>query len=141
MINEIASSVSCLYYDEGAASFTLKQTIATIPSDYNGNNICADLHLTPDGRYLYASNRGHNTLAAFSVNQDTGELTLLDIVPCGGEAPRNFCINSSGRFLLAGNQDTDNITVFSICQDTGRLTKIYDLPVPSPVCIRQFLNV
>ncbi len=139
LINEIASSISLLHYDEDSGSFTLIQTISTIPGEYDGYNICADLHLTPDGRYLYASNRGHNTLAAFSVNQDDGELTLLDITPCGGEVPRNFCINGSGRFLLTGNQDTDNITVFSICQDTGKLTKIYDLSVPSPVCIRQFL--
>lgn len=138
LINEIASSISLLYYDEESGSFSLKQTISTIPDDYEGNNICADLHLTPDGKYLYGSNRGHNSLAAFSVNQETGELTLLDTVPCGGEVPRNFCIDKDGHFLLVGNQDTDNITVFSICGETGKLTQVYDLSVPSPVCIRQF---
>ena len=137
LINEIASSISLLYYDEEAGVFTLKQTVDTVPEGCKEGNICADLHLTPDGKYLYGSNRGHNSLAAFSVDQESGELCLLDIIPCGGQVPRNFCIDRSGRFVLVGNQDTDNITVFSICPDCGKLTQVYDLPVPSPVCIRQ----
>lgn len=138
LINEIASSISLLVYD-GRGSFTLEQTVDTVPSDCKAGNICADLHLTPDGKYLYGSNRGHDSLASFAVDQETGRLTPLSLIPCGGKTPRNFCIEQSGRFLLVGNQDTDNIVVFRISQD-GSLTKINEISLPSPVCIRQVME-
>lgn len=141
LINEIASSISLFLYDPQEGTFTLKQTVDTIPETVKKatGNICADLHITPDGRFLYGSNRGHNSLTAYSIDQQTGELIELGNIPCGGRTPRNFCIESTGRYLLCGLQDSDNITVFSICPETGKLTMVFDLPAPSPVCIRQVL--
>ena len=115
----------------------MEQTIDTVPEGCKTGNICADLHLTPDGKYLYGSNRGHDSLAAFSIDQETGRLTLLHIIPCGGKTPRNFCMEESGAFLVVGNQDTDNIVVFRINALDGSLTKASELSLPSPVCIRQ----
>ncbi len=137
LINEIASSISLLYYHEEDGTFTLEQTVDTIPAEEKAGNICADLHITPDGRFLYGSNRGHDTLTAFAIDPENGHLTEFQSVSCGGQVPRNFCIERSGKYLLCGNQNTDNITVFKICGECGKLTKVFDLPVPTPVCIRE----
>ena len=137
LINEIASSITLLYYAEGEGTFQEIQTISTVPEGCGEGNICADLHVTPDGRYLYGSNRGHDSIASFSVDPETGRLTLLSIIPCGGKTPRNFAIDREGNYLLAGNQDTDNIVIFRIHKEDGSLEKVFDLPAPSPVCIRQ----
>ena len=95
------------------------------------------MHLSPDGRHLYASNRGHDSIAVFRVEAE-GSLSLLGHQPCGGRTPRNFAIDPEGQYLLAANQDTDNIAVFAIGED-GLLRQTGDVPFPSPVCIR-FLN-
>ncbi|MBQ5950902.1 MAG: lactonase family protein [Lachnospiraceae bacterium] len=137
LINEIACSISLLYYHAEDGTFTLEQTVDTIPPEEKAGNICADLHITPDGRFLYGSNRGHDSLTAFSIDPETGHLTQFQSISCGGSVPRNFCIEKGGKFLLCGNQNTDNVAVFKICQECGKLTQIFDLPVPTPVCLRE----
>lgn len=141
LINEIASSISLFRFDDATGAFELRQTVDTIPETQKQatGNICADLHITPDGRFLYGSNRGHDSLTAYAIDGETGELTEIGNIPCGGRTPRNFCIESTGKYLLCGLQDSDNITVFSICPECGKLTKVFDLPAPSPVCIREVL--
>lgn len=138
LINEIASSVSVLAVGRAAGLpvFTLLQTISTIPEPCP--NICADLHITPDGKHLFASNRGHDSIAMYGIDQKTGTLTLIDIVPCGGKTPRNFAIDPKGEFLIVGNQDTDNIALFAFDEKGKRLEQVYDLSVPTPVCIRPY---
>ena len=132
VVNELASSVTHLRYEDG--KLAVSETVGTLPAGDGTDNICADLHLTPDGPYLYASNRGHDTIAAFRVEED-GALTPAGWEPCGGKTPRNFSVDPSGQYLLVGNQDSDNITVFSIGAD-GQLTRVAQNDFPTPVCIR-----
>ena len=135
VIHELNSTVA--HYACNGGAVTLRETVSTLPADYAGANTAADVHLTPDGRHLYASNRGHDSIAMFRVGAD-GSLTLLGHQPCGGRTPRNFAIDPEGQYLLAANQDSDNIAVFAIGED-GLLRQTGDVPFPSPVCIR-FLN-
>ena len=135
LINEIASTISLLAYD-GDGHFKPVQSIDTVPENCKEGNICADLHLTPDGRFLYGSNRGHDSISVYAVDPESGRLTWLDNTPCGGRTPRNFCIDLTGRYLICGNQDSDSIVTFCIHEDTGKLTKVYELELPTPVCVK-----
>lgn len=135
LIHEIGSQVSCYANDHG--KMTRIGLVDTLPEDVErAANICSDLHLTPDGRYLYASNRGHDSLCCYRVEAD-GTLTLLHRVPCGGRTPRNFAIDPTGKYLLVGNQDSDTIALFAIEAD-GNLTALGLTELGSPVCIRFF---
>lgn len=132
LINEISSQVMVFLCEDD--TYRLLQTVSTLPADFDcSSNICSDLHLTPNGSYLYASNRGHDSLCCFRILPD-GSLCLLQRIPCGGKTPRNFAIDPSGAWLLAGNQDSDNITVFSIAEN-GSLLRHGWVHFPSPVCI------
>lgn len=132
LINELASSVTHMRFDGGA--MTVLETVSTLPPDAQCENICADLHRTPDGRFLYASNRGHDSITTFAVRAD-GSLTYRGNVPCGGRTPRNFAVTPDGAGLLVGNQDSDTIALFDIGPD-GSLTARAQCPFPTPVCIR-----
>lgn len=135
LINELASSVTRFTCEGG--KLQAHETVETLPAELARNNICSDLHLTPDGKYLYASNRGDDSLSLFSVDRESGRLTPLGRIPCGGKTPRNFCVDPSGAYLLVGNQESDTITVFSLGED-GMLSEINRVAFPSPVCIRFF---
>ena len=115
-----------------------RETLSTLPEGCETPNICSDLHITPDGRYLYASNRGHDTLVCYRVQED-GELACLSQTPCGGRTPRNFAIDPAGNYILVGNQDTDSIAVFRIGA-SGALEFVSNTPFPTPVCIRFFYD-
>lgn len=132
LINEIASSITSCRYENG----TLQEvcTVQSLPAPYEGNS-CADIHLSPDGKHLYGSNRGHNSLAVFRIAAD-GTLALCGCTPCGGEIPRNFTLTPDGKHLLCANQDTDNITVFRRDETTGSLSQVSSLAVPTPVCVK-----
>ena len=138
LINELASSLSILYYDSTSGVFTRQQVISTIPSDFNEDNICADVHVTPNGKFVYASNRGHDSIAIFAVNSENGKLTLLDIVSSGGKTPRNFTVSNCGNYLLVANQDSDNLVSFAIDSETGLLNKVCEVFAPTPVCVRPY---
>lgn len=134
LINEIGSRV--IHYRYAAGKMTFCEEISTLPEGFAGENICSDLHITPDGRFLYASNRGHDSITAYRIGPD-GRLGWLCCQPSGGKTPRNFAIDLTGRWLLAGNQDSDCITVFAIGPD-GQLTRGGSFGYGSPVCIRFF---
>lgn len=134
LIDEISSQVQHFRYEEGV--MIPMETVETLPEDYAGDNICSDLHLTPDGKWLFASNRGHDSLVCYQIRED-GSLDYHYRVGSGGRTPRNFAIDPLGRYLLAGNQDSDNITVFAIEED-GKLTQVSQIAMGSPVCIRFF---
>lgn len=136
LINELSSSITHMTYNDH--SMIPQETVTTLPADFKGDNICADLHLTPDSRYLYASNRGNDTIAIFQVS-DNGSLSSIGWTPCGGRTPRNFAITPSGHFLLVGNQDSDCIAIFQINPD-GNLQLISKKPFPTPVCIKFFIQ-
>ena len=136
LINELESSVTHMTYNK--KGFTIHKTESTLPEEVNVENICADLHLTKDDKYLYASNRGYDSIAIFDILEN-GDLKLRKNVSCGGKTPRNFAINPSGEYLLVGNQDSDNITIFKIGKD-GSLKMINKVDFPTPVCINFFKN-
>ncbi len=112
------------------------ETVSSLPENESADTICADVHLSPDGRFLYASNRGHDSLTVFALQEDHSPV-YLDCIPCGGKTPRNFAIEPQGEYLLAGNQDSDNIVIFRILED-GRLQQTADVSFPTPVCIKFF---
>lgn len=135
VINELSNTVKVLGYDRTANRFKTLQTISTLPDGYAGDSFCADLHLHPTGKFLYGSNRGHNSIAMFSVDENTGRLTSLGQEPTRGEYPRNFAVDARGNYLYAANQNSDNITSFRIGED-GRLTFTGEnFKIATPVCI------
>lgn len=134
---ELTSSVAVFSVNKKTGALTLiEDNIKTLPADFTGSNSSADIHVDPKGRFLYQSNRGHNSLAIFAIQKD-GKLKLTGNQPTGGKTPRNFMIDPKGEFLLAANQDTDNIVVFRIDQKTGQLTQVGEpVSVPAPVCLK-----
>jgi 6-phosphogluconolactonase len=135
-INERGSSVSAFAYDAARGELRELQSISTLPDGYAGRNACADIHIDPSGRYLYGSNRGHNSIAIFALDDATGELRPLGHMETSGRTPRNFDIDPTGTFLLAANQDSDTIVTFAIDRATGALAPTgHVATVPTPVCV------
>jgi 6-phosphogluconolactonase len=139
IINELDSTLTSLLYDEKLGTLNAIQTVSTLPEDYSraSSNTCADVHISPDGRFVYGSNRGHDSIVSFKINEENGSLEYVEHVSTGGKVPRNFAIDPSGSFLLAANQKTNNIVVFRIEKETGRLQNTgFSVIVPSPVCLK-----
>lgn len=136
LICEISSQVIHFRYENG--QLVQKETVNTLPDDNEVENICSDIHLTPDGSYLYASNRGHDSLVCYKVGKD-GSLEFVERQGCQGKTPRNFAIDPTGGYLLCGNQDSDTISIFAIGKD-GRLSFQGEQLFETPVCIRFFTN-
>ncbi len=136
LINELDCTILVLQYDPSNGSFKELQCVSSLPEGLVvPGNSCADIHLTPDGKFLFGSNRGHNSLVIYQIDQASGLLEYIDCQPCGGAIPRNFAIDPSGEYLLCANQDSDNIVVFKIDQNSGKLEKISETEVPTPVCV------
>ncbi|GIQ69926.1 lactonase family protein [Xylanibacillus composti] len=136
VINELNATITVLDYDEANGRLAVKQTVSTLPDGYDGEKSCADIHISPDGRFLYGSNRGHDSIAVYRIAAD-GTLQIIEHVSTGGKHPRNFAISPDGRFVLAANRDTDNIVIFARDAETGRLTPTgHSLTVSKPVCVR-----
>ena len=137
VINELDSTVTAFDYEPETGALNAKQTVSTLPESYQGTSHCADVHVSPSGRFLYGSNRGHDSIAIFAIDQDTGELAVVDHESTQGETPRNFAIEPAGNYLLAANQDSDTIVTFKVDQETGRLEPTGQVTqVPMPVCIK-----
>jgi 6-phosphogluconolactonase len=107
---------------------------STLPKGFAGKSSCAAIKLSPDGRRLYASNRGHDSIACYDINPETGALSLFSISPTGGRTPRDFAISPDGAFLYAANQDSDNIRVFKLEKGVPVETGL-ELNIPAPVCV------
>ena len=121
VINELNSTVSAFDYT-GEGKLKIKQTLSTLPKAWNEYNNCADIHVHPNGRFLYGSNRGSNTIAMFEINQENGQLTFLGIESTRGNWPRNFTISPNGEHLLVAHQKSNDIFIFDINKETGKLT-------------------
>ena len=135
--NELDSTVATLRFDSTRGTVSPQGTLPTVPTGWTGTNYPADIHLAASGRTLYVSNRGHNSIAVFSVAETTGALALDQVVSTEGDWPRNFSLDPSGRWLLVANQRSDSIVVFGRDPETGRLTPTRQrLALPSPVCVR-----
>jgi 6-phosphogluconolactonase len=135
--NEITMVVTGFSRNPKDGSLKAIQEISTIPAGFDGRKSTAECLVHPSGKFLYVSNRGHETITAFTIDQETGLLTYVENEPTGGKEPRNFFIDPSGKWLLAENQNSDTVYVFSIDQQTGALKPTGDfVTVGRPVCIR-----
>jgi 6-phosphogluconolactonase len=136
VVNEMGNTVTAYRWDAKAGTLTDIGTVPTLPADFEGNNTTADIEVHPSGKFLYASNRGHDSIAVFSVDESTGTLTPKGQTKSGGVRPRNFTQSPNGKFLLTAHQDTHDIFVFSIDPETGALTPTGGkVEVPTPVCL------
>ena len=133
---ELTGEVGAFQWDESAGKLTHIQTISTLPADYTGPKSCAEILVHPTGKFVYASNRGHDSIAMFSTAKD-GKLTFLGTTPTEGKTPRNFRIDPSGAWLIAANQDGGNMVTFKIDKATGKLTSTgQQVKIPFPVSIK-----
>jgi 6-phosphogluconolactonase len=136
VVNELDSTVTAYDYDRVTGSLAPKQIVTTLPATFTGENRAAGIGITPSGRFLFASNRGHNQIAVFSIDQATGMLTSAGWESTQGKMPRFFTIDPSGKFLYAANEATDTIVGFRIDETNGKLTPFGTVAeTGSPVCI------
>ena len=137
LIQELNSTLTAFAWNADEGSPAELQTISTLPDGYDGQSYCADVHVHPSGRFVYGSNRGHDSIAMFSIDEKTGKLTSLGHEPTGGRTPRNFALDPTGTWLLAANQDSGNIVTFRIDERTGTLQQTEQVTtVPMPVCVK-----
>jgi 6-phosphogluconolactonase len=135
VIQEISGDVTAFDYKKG--TLTAIQTISAKPVGFTGDFNCADIHISPDGKFLYGSNRVHDSLVIYSIDTKTGKLTYVSHQSVLGKKPRNFMIDPTGNFVLVANQDSDNITIFKRDMKTGMLTPTgKEISVPNPVCLK-----
>jgi|YNPNPStandDraft_1061719.scaffolds.fasta_scaffold20340_2 6-phosphogluconolactonase len=137
LINELDNTLIAFAYEASRGALREIQTVSTLPSDFQGISYCADVQVAPSGRFVYGSNRGHDSIVVCAVEEATGRLTVIDYTPTQGKFPRHFAIDPTGTFLLAANQDSDNLVVFRIDPDSGRLSPTGQVvEVPTPVCVK-----
>jgi 6-phosphogluconolactonase len=135
-INELDSTVTVLRYDAATGGLESVQAISTLPDDFEGESWTAELEVSPAGRFLYGSNRGHDSLAVFAMDPTSGRLSAVGHVPTGGRWPRHFSIDPSGRWLLAANQHSESVVVFRLDPESGMPSPVGEtVPVPTPVCV------
>lgn len=136
VMNELNSTVAS-YAVTADGRLTPVDTKPAVPQDRRAGNHCADIQISPDGRFLYGSNRGHDSIVTFAVDATTGGLTHVAHTPCGGATPRNLSLSPSGRHLFCANQNSDEIAIFTRDEATGRLTSSgTSIPVGTPMCFR-----
>ncbi|MCC9136801.1 lactonase family protein [Pontibacter silvestris] len=137
VINELNSTMTALTYDANKGTFTETETVSTIPAGFNENNQCAEVKVSPDGKFLYGSNRGHNSIVVYAINESTGKLSVVQHVGTNGDWPRDFAIDQTGNVLLVANERSNNIVSFKIDKATGKLTATgYEVEVNKPVCLQ-----
>ncbi len=136
LITEMGSTIIACAYDADRGTFTPLQTVSALPENFSGQSTCADIHVAPSGKFLYGSNRGHDSIVSYAIDAETGCLTYVGHTPTQGKTPRNFAIDPSGTYLLAANQDSDTIVSFRIEAASGRLMPTgHVTTVPRPVCV------
>ncbi|MGA1988975.1 MAG: lactonase family protein [Candidatus Sulfotelmatobacter sp.] len=137
VVSEMGHSVTAFSNDAAGGRLQVLQTVTTLPKDFTGRNDDAEIAVHPSGKFLYASNRGDDSIAIYTIDQSKGTLALVGIVHTGGKEPRSFEIDPTGVLLFAENQKSDNIVIFRIDQKTGQLTPTGQvLEVGSPVCLK-----
>jgi 6-phosphogluconolactonase len=136
VINELDSTVNAFHYLPERGQLETTQTISTLPDGFTGTNDPAEVQVHPSGKFLYGSNRGHDSLVIYSIDPSSGKLTLVGHESTRGKSPRNFGIDPSGRYLIAANQDSNNLVLYQIDEKTGRLAFLQELALPMPVCVK-----
>jgi 6-phosphogluconolactonase len=136
VINELSSTIEAFAYDAALGTLKRTQSITTLPAGFTGKSYAAEIAVSADGRFLYGSNRGHDSIASFAIDAQTGRLHATSHTPTGGSWPRHFAIDPSGAFLLAANQKSNSVVVFRIDRRTGALTPTgHRIAVPQPACV------
>jgi 6-phosphogluconolactonase len=136
VINELLSTVTAFRYDDGKGTLTEIETVPALPAGWQGSSTTAQVLVHPSGKFLYGSNRGHDSIVVFRIDEKTGKLTLVQHEPTQGKVPRNFNIHPNGRWLLAANQNSNNVVFFRLDEKTGKLTPTGDkLESASPTCV------
>jgi 6-phosphogluconolactonase len=138
-LQELDGTVVVFSYDQEKGELHPIQTVSTLPEGFKGKNTTSTLHIHPSFRFLYAANRGHNSIVIYEVDEKEGTLDIVGWEASGGIRPRDFNIEPSGKYLLVGHQHSDNIVTFYIDPDTGELLAVRESEVPTPACI-QFLE-
>ena len=135
VVNELDNTVSALDYDAKTGSFTTLQSISTLPEGASGGTT-AEIAVHPNGKFVYASNRGNDSIAVFARDSESGKLSLVHIAPCGGKIPRHFAISPAGKWLLCAHQDSNTLAALPLDPSTGKLGEP-KAPVacPNPICI------
>lgn len=137
VMTELSNEVIALSYNAETGIFTELQYIAAIPEDFTENSQGSAIHISSDGRFVYAGNRGHNSIAVFRVNEETGELALVEYTSTEGNWPRDFALDPTESFIVASNEESGNLVLYTRDKETGRLTVIQsDVAVPYPVCVK-----
>ena len=137
VVDEMAQTVNAFSFDAAKATMQKFQTISTIPAGFTAHNDTAEIEIHPNGKLLYVSNRGHDSIAVFAINSKTGTLKLIENVPVQGKTPRSFAIDPTGTRLFVANQESDNLVAFTLNPKTGHLTPTgKTVKVPAPVCIK-----
>jgi 6-phosphogluconolactonase len=135
-INEMGNTVTAFDWNGDLGTFHEIQTVSTLPKGFTGHSTTAEIAVHPSGRFLYGSNRGHDSIAVFAIDPAKGTLTMVENVLTQGKEPRNFAIDPTGTHLFAANQNSNTVVVFRVNPKTGRLTPSgQKLDVPSPVCV------
>ncbi len=134
VINEYANTVTLVERGKRGA-FAKRASYSTLPMGFAGESFCADVHVSADGRFVYGSNRGANTIVAFAVDAETGALTAVDQEPVRGDWPRNFALSPDGRFVVVANQRSNNLVVLRRDPGTGLLDYVSEAAAPAPVCV------
>jgi len=138
VINELNSTITVFQNENDA--WKKVQSVSTIPPGFSEDNYCADIHVSSNGKFLYGSNRGHNSISVFKIDAESKKLELITIVPSEGKWPRNFTLTKNGKYMLVANQNSNNIAVFRINHETGiPVFTGNELKIPAPVCL-EFLN-
>ncbi|KAA6453876.1 lactonase family protein [Bacillus atrophaeus] len=137
IMTELSNEVIALEYDPTPGEFREIQVVSALPDDFTDNSQGSAIHVSKDGRFVYAANRGHDSIAVFKVNQYSGELAFVERTSTEGSWPRDFAFDPSEKFLVASNEETGNLVLFERDEETGRLTLIQsDVSVPYPVCVK-----
>ena len=137
LLTELSSEIIVVKYDEEKGTFTQVQSISTIPTHFTENNQCSAIHISSDGHFIYAGNRGHNSIAVFRVDQDTNTLVFVEYISSEGAWPRDFSLDPTETFVIGSNQESSNLVVYRRDSVTGKLTLLQaDIEVPHPVCIK-----
>lgn len=135
-INELANTIASCAYDAATGSLALRETHSTLPPGFHGATKTAAIRVHPNGRFVYGSNRGHDSIAVFAFDESTGSLAPIEIVPADGNGPRDFALSSDGRWLVIAHQDSNSLVVFSVDPATGRLARAAgSAQIPAPVCV------
>ena len=141
VINEMGSTVTCFNWDGSKGVLNEFQNSSTLPKDFTDSSTCAELEVHPNGKFLYCSNRGHNSIAVFAIDQTNGSLTLIQHIPTQGKSPRNFEFDPTGKWIICTNHGSNNAVVFRVDGVAGTLKRVGEpVQVPNPFCER-FLPV